>query len=98
MILTQLQQLIGNIYDVSITHDVYDFLVTDRRRLPACVRGRTSEEDLIVAQPAAAGGEDPKRKPYDDGDKHAACEELCCVREPVLDQCAVRLAELQRIA
>lgn len=55
MILTQLQQLIGNIYDVSITHDVYDFLVTDRMRLPAAFRGRTSEEDLIVAQPAAAG-------------------------------------------
>jgi hypothetical protein len=57
VILTQLQQLIGDIYDVSIAHDVYDFLVTDRGRLPACVRGRTSEEDLIVAQPTAAGGE-----------------------------------------
>src|SRR6185437_16757508 len=57
VILTQLQQLIGGIYDVSIAHDVYDFLVTDRRRLPACVRGRRSEEDLIVAQPAATDGE-----------------------------------------
>jgi len=56
VILTQLQQLIGGIYDVSITHDVYDFLVTDRRRLPMSVRGRASEEDLIVAQPA--GGEE----------------------------------------
>ena len=28
MILRQLQQLIGGIYDVSVTHDVYDFLVT----------------------------------------------------------------------
>ena len=54
MILTQLQQLIGDIYDVSIAHDVYDFLVTDRRRLPAAVRGRASEEDLIIAQPVAA--------------------------------------------
>lgn len=53
MILTQLQQLIGGIYDVSIAHDVYDFLVTDRKRLPAAVRGRASEEDLIVAQPSA---------------------------------------------
>ena len=57
MILTQLQQLIGGIYDVSIAHDVYDFLVTDRQRLPASVRGRASEEDLIVAQPAGAGEE-----------------------------------------
>ncbi len=57
MILTQLQQLIGGIYDVSVAHDVYDFLVTDRRHLPASVRGRASEEDLIVAQPTAADGE-----------------------------------------
>ncbi|MHB8815260.1 MAG: hypothetical protein ACYDAE_18575 [Steroidobacteraceae bacterium] len=57
MLLTQLQQLIGGIYDVSIAHDVYDFLVTDRRRLPASVRSRASDEDLIVAQPAAAGDE-----------------------------------------
>jgi hypothetical protein len=57
MILTQLQQLIGGIYDVSITHDVYDFLVTDRGQLPASVRDRVAEEDLIVAQPAPAGDE-----------------------------------------
>jgi hypothetical protein len=57
VILTHLQQLIGGIYDVSVTHDVYDFLVTDRRRLPACVRSRASEEDLIVEEPAAAGDE-----------------------------------------
>ena len=50
MILTQLQQLIGGIYDVNVAHDVYDFLVTDRGRLPACVRARASEEDLIVAE------------------------------------------------
>jgi hypothetical protein len=55
VILTQLQQLIGDIYDVRIAHDVYDFLVTDRRRLPVEVRGRSSEEDFIIAQPAAAG-------------------------------------------
>lgn len=57
MILTQLQQLIGGIYDVSVAHDVYDFLVTDRSRLPVSVRGRVSEEDLIVAQPVDGGGE-----------------------------------------
>ncbi len=57
MILTQLQQLIGGIYDVNVAHDVYDFLVTDRGRLPACVRARASEEDLIVAE-AGDGGEE----------------------------------------
>jgi hypothetical protein len=53
MILKHLQDFIGDIYDVSIAHDVYDFLVTDRRHLPAAIRtdGPTDEE-LIVAQPA----------------------------------------------
>ncbi|HZO22252.1 MAG TPA: hypothetical protein VFB37_07070 [Steroidobacteraceae bacterium] len=52
MILKQLQDLIGDIYDVSIAHDVYDFLVTDRRRLPAAARANTAtDEELIVAQP-----------------------------------------------
>ena len=57
MLLTRLQSLIGGIYDVSIAHDVYDFLVTDRRRLPAAARGGTAEEELIVAQPAEGGDE-----------------------------------------
>lgn len=49
MILRQLQQLIGGIYDVSVTHDVYDFLVTNRSHLPAAARGSISDEELIVA-------------------------------------------------
>ena len=53
MILTRLQELIGAIYDVSVAHDVYDFLVTDRRHLPLEARARATAEDLIVAQPAA---------------------------------------------
>ena len=57
MLLSQLQSLIGGIYDVSIAHDVYDFLVTDRGRLPAAARGGTAEEELIVAQPAEGGDE-----------------------------------------
>lgn len=56
MILRQLQDLIGDIYDVRIGHDVYDFLVTDRGKLPAAVRSSDSDEQLIVAQPAAGGG------------------------------------------
>ena len=52
MILKQLQDFIGDIYDVSITHDVYDFLVTDRRHLPAAARtSGPTDEELIVAQP-----------------------------------------------
>ncbi|MDB6044496.1 MAG: uncharacterized protein JWM63_3047 [Gammaproteobacteria bacterium] len=56
MLLTRLQDLIGGIYDVSITHDVYDFLVTDRGRLPAAVRSSESDEELIVAEPADESG------------------------------------------
>jgi hypothetical protein len=52
MLLSRLQSLIGGIYDVSVGHDVYDFLVTDRRRLPLGARGGTAEEELIVAEPA----------------------------------------------
>ena len=57
MLLTRLQQLIGGIYDVSVAHDVYDFLVTDRRQLPPAVRGGTAEEELLVAQPADGSDE-----------------------------------------
>jgi hypothetical protein len=56
MILKQLQDLIGDIYDVSISHDVYDFLVTDRDHLPAAARSRgPTDEELIVAQPEEGG-------------------------------------------
>jgi len=57
MLLSRLQNLIGGIYDVSIAHDVYDFLVTDRQRLPAGARGGTAEEELIVVEPANGGDE-----------------------------------------
>ena len=57
MLLSRLQELLGSIYDVRIAHDVYDFLVTDRARLPQQARGGQVEEELIVAQPAAAAGE-----------------------------------------
>jgi hypothetical protein len=57
MLLSRLQSLIGGIYDVSIAHDVYDFLVTDRGRLPAAARAGTAEEELIVAQGADGADE-----------------------------------------
>ncbi len=53
MILKQLQDLIGDIYDVRIAHNVYDFLVTDRGELPPAARAGGSDEELLVAQPAA---------------------------------------------
>ncbi len=49
MILRQIQELIGGIYDVNVTHDVYDFLITDRGQLPGAVRSGTSDEQLILA-------------------------------------------------
>lgn len=51
MILTRLQSLLGAIYDLGVAYDVYDFLVTDRSRLPPAVRHRRCEEDLIIAEP-----------------------------------------------
>src|SRR3954447_13859940 len=52
MILRQLQDFIGDIYDVNIAHDVYDFLVTDRRQLPPEARTNSpTDEELLVAQP-----------------------------------------------
>ncbi len=58
MILRRMQEFIGDIYDVSIAHDVYDFLVTDRQRLPPAARTNgASDEELIVAQPEEGGGE-----------------------------------------
>lgn len=53
MLLTRLQDLISGIYDVSIAHNVYDFLVTDRGHLPAAARSGEADEELIVAQPAS---------------------------------------------
>ena len=52
MLLSRLQELIGGIYDVRVAHDVYDFLVTDRARLPPAARGGAADEELLVAQSA----------------------------------------------
>jgi len=56
VILRQIQDLIGDIYDVSIAHDVYDFLVTDRTCLPAGARPGQSDEQLLVAEESDAVG------------------------------------------
>ena len=51
-LLSRLQEMIGGIYDVRVAHDVHDFLVTDRARLPAAARGGSAQEELLVAQSA----------------------------------------------
>ena len=65
MLLRRLQELIGGIYDVRIAHDVYDFLVTDRARLPeggalACdlaeAVGRAEQAALPAVGPQQGGG------------------------------------------
>ena len=57
MLLSRLQSLISGIYDVSIAHDVYDFLVTDRGQLPAAAPTSESDEELFVTEAAGEGGE-----------------------------------------
>jgi hypothetical protein len=58
MILKRLQDFIGDIYDVSITHDVYDFLITDRRCLPPTAdTDSPTDEQLFVSQPDDSSGE-----------------------------------------
>ncbi len=56
MLLSRLQALIGGIYDVSIGYDIYDFLVTDRARLPAAAHDALNDEALIVAEDPAGDG------------------------------------------
>jgi len=50
LLLSRLQELLGGIYDVRIAHDVYDFLVTDRARLPAAARDGGADEEVLVAE------------------------------------------------
>jgi hypothetical protein len=59
MVLHGLQSLLGRLYDVDLNYDVYDFLVTDRRALPAsapaAVAGGVEEELLLAESPDGAG-------------------------------------------
>ena len=59
MVLHGLQSLLGRLYDVELDHDVYDYLVTDRRALTGldpCNDARASEEQLLLAEtPDGAG-------------------------------------------
>jgi hypothetical protein len=59
MVLRGLQSLLGQLYDVELDYDVYDFLVTDRRALPgiapAAAAHDVEEELLLVETPDGAG-------------------------------------------
>ncbi len=53
MVLNGLQSLLGRLYDVALDHDVYDFLVTDRRALATFVPSndsRAPDEELLLAE------------------------------------------------
>jgi hypothetical protein len=50
MMLRALQSLLARIYDVPQTHDISRFLITDRARLPAALRGSLADELVVVAQ------------------------------------------------
>jgi len=51
VVLRRLQTLLGRLYDVELSHDVYDFLITDRRAIGASTNERrTLEEELLLAE------------------------------------------------
>jgi hypothetical protein len=52
--LRPLQQLLGGIYDAHCGHDVRDFLLTQRRDLPASRREAADDEELVLV---SEGGE-----------------------------------------
>ncbi len=59
MVLRGLTELLGRLYDVSFSYDVYDFLVTDRRRVAHVAPAndaRPLEEALLVAESADGAG------------------------------------------
>jgi hypothetical protein len=59
MVLSTLQSLLERLYDVELRHDVYDFLVTDRREVAAFEPQndrRALEEQLLLAETTEAGG------------------------------------------
>ncbi len=57
MVLRGLQTLLGNLYDVDLRYDVYDFLVTDRREVPESLNEtRALDEELLLAETADGAG------------------------------------------
>lgn len=59
MVLRGMQSLLGRLYDVETRHDVYDFLVTDRRDLAQWTRspdGEAPDEQLLLAELSDGAG------------------------------------------
>jgi hypothetical protein len=48
MVLQQLQGLLAGIYDLPLSYNVYDFLFTERERLPRLVRESQTDEQVLV--------------------------------------------------
>jgi hypothetical protein len=48
MVLQQLQDLLAGIYDLPLQYKVYDFLFTERERLPHTVRDSHTDEQVLV--------------------------------------------------
>jgi hypothetical protein len=48
--LQALQRLLAGIYDVPLTHDVAEFLLTDRERLPESVQASGADEQVLIAE------------------------------------------------
>jgi hypothetical protein len=58
-VLRGLQSLLGRLYDVEVSYDVYDFLVTDRsalRDITPANDARSPEEELLLAETADGAG------------------------------------------
>jgi hypothetical protein len=57
MVLRGLQNLLGRLYDVNLSYDVYDFLVTDRRAVGESTNERRAlDEELLLAETADGAG------------------------------------------
>src|SRR5688572_24385241 len=48
--LQSLQNFLAGIYDVPLTHDVAEFLLTDRSRLPLALQMSHADEQVYVAE------------------------------------------------
>jgi len=57
MVLRRLQTLLARLYDVDLSYDVYDFLVTDRRAIGESTNERRAlDEELLLAETADGAG------------------------------------------
>ena len=54
MVLQQLQDLLAGIYDLPMQYKVYDFLFTERDRLPCTVRDSNTDEQVLVLDEGGA--------------------------------------------